>query len=71
MDLSQPSPGPALIKALQDGFMSCLLEEAQQVVWPQPHGGAVGHGVEIDPLMTPFHQVPVQNELYALVLVEE
>lgn len=51
--------------------MSRLFEEAQQVVWSEPHGGGVGHGVEVDHLVASLHQVPVQDELHALVLVEE
>lgn len=60
-----------LLEALQDGFVSRLLEEAQQVVWSEPHGGGVGHGVEIDHLVASLHQVPVQNELHTPVLIEE
>lgn len=70
-DSVQSGPGPVLLKTLQDGLVSRLFQEAQQVVGLQPHGGAVGHGVEIDPLVTPLHQVPVQNELDALLLIEE
>lgn len=51
--------------------MSGLLEEEQQVIRPQPHGGAVGHGVEVDHLVASLHQVPVQDELHAAVLIEE
>lgn len=51
--------------------MSRLLEEAQQVVWSEPHGGGVGHGVEMDHLVASLHQVPVQNELHTPVLIEE
>lgn len=51
--------------------MSRLPEEAQQVVGSQPHGGAVGHGVEEDHGVPPLEEVPVQNQLHALVLVEE
>lgn len=51
--------------------MSCLLEEAQQVIRTEPHGGGVGHRVEVDHLVASFHQVPIQNELHALVLIEE
>lgn len=62
---------PVLLEALQDGFVSRLLEEAQQVVWPEPHAGGVGHGVEVDHLVASLHQVPVQDELHTLVLIKE
>lgn len=51
--------------------MARLLEEAQQVVRAQPHGGGVGHGVEVDPLVASLHQVPVQDAPHTVVLVEE
>lgn len=51
--------------------MSRFLEEAQQVVRPEPHGGGVGHGVEADHLVASLHQVPVQDELHTLVPVKE
>lgn len=50
--------------------MSRLLEEAQQVVRPQPQAGGVGHWVEVDHLVASFHQVPVQDALHAPVLIE-
>lgn len=60
-----------LLEALQDWLMSRLLEEAQQVVRSEPHGGSVGHRVEVDHLVASFHQVPVQDELHAAILIEE
>lgn len=51
--------------------MSRLPEEAQQVVGWQPHRGAVGHGVEEDHGVPPLQEVPVQNQLHAVILVEE
>lgn len=68
---SGSQPVPVLFEDLQDGLVSRLPEEAQQVVRPQPHAGGVGHGVEVDPLVASLHQVSVQDELHALVLVEE
>lgn len=51
--------------------MARLPEEAQEVIWSQPHGGAVGHGVEVDHLVTPLQQVPVQDAGHAALLIEE
>lgn len=50
-----------LLEALQDWLVSRFLEEAQQVVRSEPHGGSVGHRVEVDHLVASFHQVPVQD----------
>lgn len=60
-----------LLEALQDRFVSRLLEETQQVEGAEPHAGSVGHGMEVDHVMSPFHQVPVQDHPDAPVLVEE
>lgn len=51
--------------------MARLLQETQQVVWAEPHGGSVGHGVEVDTIMVSLHQVLVQDQAHAVVLVEE
>lgn len=60
-----------LVKALQDGVMARLLQETQQVIWAEPHGGSVGHGVEVDTIMVPLHQVLVQDQPHTVVLIEE
>lgn len=73
--VSSPGPGPVpcrvLLEAFQDGLVSRLFEEAQQVIRSEPHGGGVGHGVEVDHLVSSFHQVPVQDKLHTLVFIEE
>lgn len=51
--------------------MARLLQETQQVVWAEPHGGSVGHGVEVDTVMVSLHQVVVQDQPHTLVLIEE
>lgn len=51
--------------------MSRPLQEAQQVVRSEPHGGSVGHWVEVDPVVASLNQVLVQDQPYALVLIEE
>lgn len=51
--------------------MARLLQETQQVVWAEPHGGSVGHGVEVDTVMVSLHQVLVQDQPHTLVLIEE
>lgn len=60
-----------LLKSLQNGFVSCLFEEVQQVVRSEPHGGGVSHWVEVDHLVTSFHQVPVQDKLHTFVFIKE
>lgn len=51
--------------------MTRLLQEAQQVVWAEPHGGGVGHGVEVDTVMASLHQVLVQDQSDTLILIKE
>lgn len=60
-----------LLEALQDRLVSGLLEEKEQVIRSQPHGGGVSHGVEVDHLVASLHQVLVQDELHTAVLIKE
>lgn len=59
------------VEAQDDWLVFGLLQEAQQVVWFESHGGAVGHGVEIDALVSAVGQIAVQHHLHALVRVAE
>lgn len=64
-------PSSLFIKAFQDGLVARLPQEAQQIVWAEPHAGGVGHGVEVDPVVASLDQVLVQDQAHALVPIEE
>ena len=51
--------------------MARFLQETQQVVWAEPHGGSVAHGVEVDAAVASVQQVLVQDQAHTVVLVEE
>lgn len=58
-------------KVEDDGLVLRLPQKQEQILWFQAHGCAVGHGVEIYPLVTSACQVTVQHHLHTLLFITE
>ncbi len=59
------------VEAQEDGLVSGLAQEAQQILWSEAQAGSVGHGVEVEPLVSAVGQVSVQHRRDAVLRVTE